>query len=309
MTQLEDHIPHTDIKNDHWIIEALPRSLRPYAQLARWDRPIGVWLLGLPAFWGLFMGGIHVDQWPLILYFALGTILMRGAGCTINDLLDHKIDQKVERTIQRPLPSGVITRKAAFLFLIMQLLAASLLLVQLPDMAILMGLFSLVLIGTYPLMKRITYWPQLFLGLTFNWGLFIGIYATGASLSLPVLLAYAGAVLWTLGYDTIYAHQDKKDDALLGMKSTALYFEEKSKDAVSIIYGFSLILMSLGLFLNHFSLFWTFLLLICGGIHFFWQMIAWHMDDPVSSLRIFKSNRDLGILILLIFIGENLCYA
>ena len=309
MTQLEDRTPHTDIQNDHPLIAALPVSLKPYAQLARLDRPIGIWLLGLPAFWGLFMGGITMDQWYLVLYFALGTILMRGAGCTINDLLDHKIDQKVERTALRPLPSGAISRKAAKLFLTMQLLAASLLLIQLPDMTIFLGFFSLLLIGAYPLMKRITYWPQLFLGVTFNWGFLMGICATGADLSIPALLIYVGAIFWTLGYDTIYAHQDKKDDALLGMKSTALLFKEKSKDAVSIIYGLSLILIGLGLFLNHFSLLWSFLFLITAGAHFFWQILTWHMDDPASSLRVFKSNRDLGILILLIFIGENLFYA
>jgi 4-hydroxybenzoate polyprenyltransferase len=214
----------TDIRSGGWIDRLAPVWLRPYLKLARLDRPIGTWLLLFPCWWGLALAS---KGWPdpeLLIAFALGSVVMRGAGCTYNDMVDREFDARVERTRRRPLPSGAISLRAAAVFLALQLLAGLAILFTFNTITIALGIASLALVFTYPFMKRVTWWPQAFLGLTFNWGVLMGWSAVTGDISLPALLLYTGAIAWTIGYDTIYAHQDKEDDALIGLRSTALLF-------------------------------------------------------------------------------------
>ena len=212
-----------------WVDRA-PAAMRPYLRLARYDRPVGFWLLGLPCWMGLVLartgsGLGWVDLYYAIL-FAIGAIAMRGAGCTYNDIVDQDLDAQVGRTADRPLPAGSVSLKQAWIFLLAQCGVGLIVLVQLPLLAIGVGLGSLVLVAAYPFMKRITWWPQAWLGLTFNWGIPVAYTAAAGTFDLAALALYAGAVFWTLGYDTIYAHQDAEDDALVGVKSTARLFGE-----------------------------------------------------------------------------------
>ena len=221
-----------DALPDHWADRALPRALRPYARLMRLERPIGWWLLLLPCWWGLALGQIASggglpSPW-FVLLFLIGAIIMRGAGCTLNDIADRDFDGRVERTKLRPIPSGQVSVAQAFVFLILLCLLGLAVLLQFNWFTVFTGAASLVIVAVYPFMKRITYWPQAVLGLAFNWGALVGWTAVHGSLSLAPLLLYAGGIAWTLAYDTIYAHQDKEDDALIGLKSTALKFGENT---------------------------------------------------------------------------------
>src|SRR5947209_18511741 len=212
----------SDIPKEDWVGRRVPARLQPYARLARLDRPIGTWLLLFPSWWGI---ALTSERWPdpfLLVLFAMGAVAMRGAGCTLNDIADRDYDGKVARPRLRPLPSGRVSVTQAVLFMLVQLAIGAAVLLSLNRTTILLGIAVLALIGTYPFMKRITYWPQLFLGLNFNWGALIGWTAVAGALAWPPLLLYLGGLFWTLGYDTIYAHQDKEDDIRIGVKSSAI---------------------------------------------------------------------------------------
>ena len=232
----------TDIHVGDWVDRWLPRRAEPYARLARLDRPIGTWLLLFPGWWGIALASNHGSgrRWPdpgLMLLFALGAIVMRGAGCTLNDIADRDYDGQVARTRLRPIPSGRVSVRQAAVFMAAQLAVGAAILASLNRASLLLGLAVLGLIGSYPYMKRITYWPQLFLGLNFNWGALIGWTAVTDSLAWPPVLLYLGGICWTLGYDTIYAHQDKEDDARIGVKSSALALGERTRPFLFLFYG------------------------------------------------------------------------
>lgn len=294
---------HTDIKTGGLIDLFLPPSWSPYAHLMRLDRPIGWWLLLLPAWWSIALasGGIvNMGQWEwfVAFLFLVGSIVMRGAGCVINDLWDRDIDKKVERTASRPIASGIVSPKKGLLFLLVLLLIGAAILLTLNQLSIILGLCVLPLIVLYPLMKRITFWPQAFLGITFNFGALMGWSAIAGEISFSAILLYVGGIFWTLGYDTIYAHQDKEDDVLAGVKSTALKFGSASKYWVFGFYILAFKFFALAILSVSGSL-WGVGLLILPLIHMAWQLEVWQMDNPENSLKIFKSNRIFGILILL----------
>jgi len=267
----------------------------------RLDRPIGTWLLLLPAWWAIAMsmGGINYitpTHFYLFALFGLGAIIMRGAGCVINDLWDKDIDKLVERTKARPLASGTVTPKQATLFLGFLLSLGLIILLQLPMIAIFLGLLSLIPVIIYPLAKRITWYPQAVLGITFNFGALIGAATIDGFLSFPALILYIAGFFWTMGYDTIYAHQDINDDNLVGVKSTALKFGVNSINYIFIFYALtSFLIFCAGVMSGATSLFYIFWAL--ASAHLLWQLNTWNMNDPTNCLKKFKSNRDFGLLI------------
>ncbi len=291
---------HTDIKRFDWI-ESLPEAVRPFLYLARLDRPIGIWLLLLPGLWTIVLaaGGLislNMHDWVLVAQFCLGAVIMRAAGCVINDLWDRKLDKKVMRTSQRPLATGEVTVPAALAFLLLLLLGGLDILSRMNITTILLGIMVMPLVAVYPLMKRVTWWPQAFLGITFNFGALMGWAAVSGILAFPALLIYAGAILWTLGYDTIYAHQDMEDDALVGIRSTALKLGARSKDWVRGFYIGALTLIAIGAAYAGSPV--TVALVLLAGIHLVVQLAKWDPQDSESSLEVFKSNRNFGLLIL-----------
>jgi 4-hydroxybenzoate polyprenyltransferase len=289
-------------------IEHLPERLRPYAVLARWDRPIGSWLLLLPGWWALALapGPLDLRRGALFLLFAIGAVVMRGAGCVINDLIDRDLDARVARTRNRPLASGRTSVRQALAFLALQLLVGLLVLLALNRFAVALALASLPLIAAYPLMKRITWWPQAFLGITFNWAALAGYAAATGTLAAPALLLYLAGFFWTLGYDTIYAHQDKADDALVGIRSSARRLGPATPRWLWGFYGATLALLA--------AAGWSaalgpgfYLLLVAIAGHFAWQVRTLDIDDPRSCLRRFRSNRELGLIVCLaILAGRTL---
>jgi 4-hydroxybenzoate polyprenyltransferase len=290
-----------DAKPSNWVDAYAPSALKPYLKLARADRPIGVWLLLFPCWWSLALAHLSLGQawinlWFAIL-FAIGATVMRGAGCTWNDIVDRDFDGRVERTALRPIPSGQVSVRNAFLFAIGLSLTGFLVLIQFNWATIAIGILSLALVAAYPFAKRFTYWPQLVLGLTFNWGALVGWAAVTGGIGWPALLLYIGAVLWTIGYDTIYAHQDREDDALLGLKSTALKLGAKTKPALLVFYGGALVLWT--------AAFWTagatgpgYLALLGVLAHFGWQISTLDVDETDNCLTRFKSNRFVGWIIV-----------
>jgi len=304
-TDTHDRQGHTDIRVDGWVDRWLPAGARPYARLARLDRPIGTWLLLFPGWWAIALAA-PAGSWPdlrLMALFAVGALVMRGAGCTVNDILDRKLDAQVERTRARPIPSGQVTVRQALVFLVAQLLTGFLVLIQLNPLSIAMGVASLALVFTYPLMKRITWWPQAFLGLTFNWGALMGWTAVRGTLDLPAVLLYAGCILWTLGYDTIYAHQDKEDDARIGVKSTALLFGRNSRAWVGAFYAGAMVLWLSAV--SRVGNEWAMAVpLTITAILLWMQVRGWEMDDQASSLSTFKASRFVGwTLLIAIMVG------
>ncbi len=308
----------TDIQTEKLVFRILPNAAHPYVKLARLDRPIGTWLLLLPCWWSIVLaqGGfarMGFNEWRLMALFAAGALLMRGAGCVVNDLWDRDLDGKVERTKTRPLPSGEVTPGHAVGFLGLLLGLSLCILLTLNTLSIELGLLSLVLVGAYPLMKRVTWWPQLFLGFTFNWGALMGWAAVNGNFNptdwtgtsgppqvffIAALWLYAGGILWTLGYDTIYAHQDKEDDALIGVRSTARLFGDNSPHFVGICLLMALICLATAKFIAAPSPL-TPVFIVPLVAHALWQLRGWHMNDPGSCLAAFKSNRDFGLLVLL----------
>jgi 4-hydroxybenzoate polyprenyltransferase len=288
-----------DIPTGTWIDRWAPLRARPYLRLARLDRPIGTWLLMWPCWWGAGLAAAGAGTAPgvyLLLLFALGAIVMRGAGCTYNDTVDREIDGKVARTATRPIAAGLVSLRQAWAFLVGLSLVGLAVLLQLGFPAIWLGLLSLGLVAAYPFMKRLTYWPQAWLGLTFNWGALVGWSAAAGQLEWPALLLYAGGIAWTLGYDTIYAHQDKEDDALIGVKSAALKLGRATRPALVGFYlaalaGWSAAGVAAGLA-------WPYglgLLAVAG--HFAWQVVTLDIDDHQDCLTKFKSNRFVGALL------------
>jgi 4-hydroxybenzoate polyprenyltransferase len=278
-------------------IDRLPDRLRPYAVLARWDRPIGTWLLLWPCWWAVALA----PGWPdlrLLALFAIGAVAMRGAGCVINDLADRDLDVRVERTRHRPLASGQLTTGQALAFLALQLLVGLLVLLSFNRFTILLGLASMPLVIVYPLMKRVTWWPQAFLGLTFNWGALVGWSAVTGDLAAPALTLYVAGFLWTLGYDTIYAHQDKVDDALIGVKSSARRLGAATPRWLWIFYGAALTLIAVAGRLADMGP-GFYLLLALAGAQLAWQVRTLDLDDPGSCLVRFRSNREFGWLVFL----------
>jgi 4-hydroxybenzoate polyprenyltransferase len=287
----------SDIHQSDWVERYLPVWCWPYARLARLDRPIGTWLLLFPGWWGIALAS---PGWPdpgLLMLFAVGAVAMRGAGCTLNDIADRDYDAQVARTRLRPLPSGAVSVRQAMIFLLLQLTIGAAVLFSLNRVAILFGFAVLVLIATYPFMKRITYWPQVFLGLNFNWGALIGWTAVTGSVAWPSLLLYAGGIFWTLGYDTIYAHQDKEDDIRIGVKSSAIALGALTRSWLFIFYCVALFLWAAaggGAKLG--AMFWAGLAAAAGQLG--WQAAKVVTEDPADCLRKFRSNRAVGWLLL-----------
>ena len=292
---------HTDINSKGWI-SRLPPKMRPYMLLMRLDRPIGTWLLLLPGWWSIVLAKGGIDklegrEWYLMLLFGIGAVVMRGAGCVINDLWDRRLDRRVNRTRLRPLASGAVSTFQALVYVAGLLLIGFLILIQMSQTAIFLGCLSLAFVIIYPSMKRITWWPQAFLGLTFNFGALIGWAAVTDSLSGPPLLLYIAGFFWTLGYDTIYAHQDIEDDMQVGIKSSALRLGGDSKKWIARFYAATWLLILAALLLAKVSGV-TMLILALAGAHLTWQLMRWNPASPQSSLRIFKSNRDFALIIL-----------
>ena len=306
---VSDDLRPADAPPVSWVDHYAPAVARPYLRLARADRPIGIWLLMLPGWWSIALAAPRVGHpypdFRLLVLFAIGAAVMRGAGCTFNDIVDRDIDAKVARTAGRPIPSGQVSLRNAWIFLIVQLLIGLIVLLQLNWFSILLGAASLLPIALYPFMKRITDWPQAWLGLTFNWGALLGWSAVTGSLNWPPVLIYAGAILWTLGYDTIYAHQDKEDDALIGVRSTALMFGERTKIWLVMFYQTAVTAWAIGALWAGAG-FGVLAGLILVSAHFGWQIARLKINDPVNCLVIFKSNRELGVLMFMAILLGNL---
>jgi 4-hydroxybenzoate polyprenyltransferase len=286
-----------DIPVGNWIDRRIPAPLRPYFRLMRLDRPIGTWLLLFPCWWSIALAS---KGWPdlwLMALFGVGSVVMRGAGCTVNDLADHEFDAKVARTAARPIPSGDVSVRQALAFLGLQLAVGLGILLQLNGASVVLGCLSLFLVVPYPFMKRITWWPQAWLGLTFNWGALMGWVAVTGHLNWAPAVLYAAGPLWTLGYDTVYAHQDKEDDVLIGIKSTALRLGEATPRWMTGFYAGAMVLIIFAGWLAGEG--WGFYLLLpfCAG-HLAWQVAGLKLNDSADCLAKFKSNRWFGWLIL-----------
>jgi 4-hydroxybenzoate polyprenyltransferase len=291
----------------NWVDTRAPQWSRPYLRLSRLDRPIGSWLLLLPCWWSAalaagFTGDIRSLPLVLALFF-IGAFAMRGAGCTWNDITDRDLDALVERTRSRPLPAGQVSVSRAATFLVIQALLGLAVLLQFNRFAVATGIASLVIVAVYPFMKRITWWPQIVLGLAFSWGALMGFAVQLGRLDATALLLYAGSIAWVIGYDTIYAHQDAEDDALIGVKSTALLFGARTHAALMAFYASAVVLIGTALVLAGAG--WA----AWGGlaafaVHLGWQIWRLKISDPALCLRIFKSNRDAGLLLLIGLLGD-----
>jgi 4-hydroxybenzoate polyprenyltransferase len=284
----------------NWVDTHAPQWSRPYLRLARCDRPIGSWLLLMPCWWSAALAaGVARDlsQLPMqIALFFVGAFVMRGAGCTWNDITDRDLDARVERTRSRPIPAGQVSVPQALAFLIAQALTGLVVLLQFNRFAIATGIASLIIVAIYPFMKRITWWPQIVLGLAFSWGALMGFAATFARIDATALVLYAGSISWVIGYDTIYAHQDAEDDALIGVKSTARLFGARTHAALVVFYGLAVILIGVALVLAGSSLA-AWIGLAAFAAHLVWQIRRLNIGDPALCLRVFKSNRDAGLLL------------
>jgi 4-hydroxybenzoate polyprenyltransferase len=283
----------------NWVDTLAPGFVRPYLRLARLDRPIGSWLLLLPCWWSLGIAGMRQGELPSLWHVALffiGAFAMRGAGCTWNDLVDRDLDARVERTCLRPIPSGQVSPPQAAMFMAVQALIGLAALLQFNFYTILCGFASLGVVAIYPFMKRITYWPQTVLGLAFSWGALMGWPAEFGRLDWPALVLYAGSISWVIAYDTIYAHQDREDDLMIGIKSTALLFEHRTKPMLAVFYTAAVILIGVpGLMADGGAVFVLGLALFAA--HLAWQVWRLDIDDPALCLALFKSNRDAGLLL------------
>src|SRR5215813_5279699 len=283
----------------NWVDSLAPSYTRPYLRLARLDRPIGSWLLLMPCWWSVGLAGMHNDRfpslWHIVLFF-IGAFAMRGAGCTWNDLVDRDLDGRVERTRSRPIPSGQVTIGQATMFMLAQAFVGLLVLMQFNRFTVLTGIASLLVVVIYPFMKRITYWPQIFLGLAFSWGALMGWPAAFGRLDWPALVLYAGSISWVIGYDTIYAHQDREDDLLIGIKSTALLFGEHTATMLAAFYAVAVVLIGAAGMMAGGGFVFA-IGLIAFAAHLAWQVTRLNIHDPAHCLMLFKSNRDAGLIL------------
>ena len=290
-----------DAVSGHWVDNGAPARWQPYLRLMRADRPIGWWLLLLPCWQSLALaigatGFRWIDLW-LPIAFLIGAVAMRGAGCTLNDIVDRKFDAQVERTRSRPIPSGDVSVRQAVIFMAALCLVSLLVLLTMNSGTILLAFLSLGIVAIYPFAKRVTNWPQFVLGLAFNWGALVGWAAHTGYVGIPAILLYIGGIAWTIGYDTIYAHQDKEDDVMIGVKSTALRFGADTPTWLSGFYGAAVLFAGLaGAFAGLGVGFWLGMIAYLG--HFVWQMLRLDIDDPDNCLRLFRSNRDAGLILL-----------
>jgi 4-hydroxybenzoate polyprenyltransferase len=286
-----------DAEPGNWVDTYAPAALAPYLRLARFDRSIGAWLLLFPCWWSqalaeLAQGRAYPNPRYLLLFLA-GAFIMRGAGCVWNDIIDRDFDAQVARTATRPIPAGEVSVEQAMIYAIGLSLVGFLILIQLNTFTIWLGASSLILIAIYPFAKRFTYWPQVVLGLTFKWGALVGWAAINGSLDPPALVLYAGSVLWTIGYDTIYAHQDKDDDATVGLKSTALRFGDETKNWIGAFYAAAAGLWALAGAMSHAHLIFYFAIALVA-LQLSWQVTTLDIADRTNCLRRFRSNRDVG---------------
>lgn len=295
----------SDIPAGNWIDRYLPPGVRPFFRLARLDRPIGTWLLLVPCWWG---AALATPGWPdpvLIGLFAVGAVVMRAAGCTVNDMADRDFDARVARTANRPLASGAISLWQAVVFLAGLLGLGFAVLIQLDTFAVWVGIASLPLVAAYPFMKRVTYWPQAWLGLTFNWGALVGWAAVRGDLAWPAVILYAAGFFWTLGYDTIYAHQDKEDDLLVGVKSSALRLGAATRPWLFGFFAVTLALLAAAGWAG--GLAWPFYAgLGLAALHLGRQAWSVDTDDAKDCLRHFKSNRDFALIVFAAIVAGHL---
>ncbi len=317
--------PHDSVADAvprNWVDTKAPVWARPYLRLSRADRPIGTWLLLIPCWWSLALAILAYpdrlgwqDLW-LALACALGAFLMRGAGCTWNDITDRDIDARVARTRSRPLPSGQVTVRQALLWLVLQALVAFLILLTFHPAAVMLGILALLPVAIYPFAKRFTWWPQAFLGIAFNWGALLGWAAHAGRLDWPAVVLYLGGIFWTLFYDTIYAHQDREDDALIGVKSTARLFGGKTRGWLAfflVLTGAALGLAALGAARMGGGGPPVAALALAGAaafaLHLLWQLRRLDINDAAICLTLFRSNRDAGLLAALFFATAALLHA
>ena len=284
----------------NWVDTLAPSWLRPYLRLSRLDRPIGSWLLLLPCWWSSALAAVAAhgrgpSPWHIALFF-IGAFAMRGAGCTWNDIVDRDLDGAVERTRSRPIPSGQVSVAQAALFLVLQALIGFAVLITFNAFTIGLGIASLAIVAVYPFMKRITHWPQIVLGLAFSWGALMGWAAAFGRLDAAAVLLYAGSISWVIGYDTIYAHQDREDDALIGIKSTALLFGARTKPMLMLFYGLAVFLIGAAGFAAGAGVFFK-LGLLAFAAHLTWQIARLDIADPDNCLAVFKSDRDAGLIL------------
>ncbi len=289
----EQIVPDSEARG---LVARLPATARGLALLARFDRPIGWWLLFWPGAWAIALGG-GVTRWDMILWFLLGSIAMRGAGCVYNDIVDRDLDRQVARTALRPLASGAISLKAAWIWLVTLSLIGLIVLLQLRLYAQVVALASLGLVAAYPFMKRITWWPQAWLGLVFSWAALVGWSEIAGALTLPGLTLYAGCIAWVIGYDTIYALQDREDDALIGVRSSALRMGKRVRFGVALFYAAAVALWAAAIWQIRPQLL-ALIALLPMAVHLFWQ-IATLKEDGIDSLAKFRSNRFAGLLMFL----------
>jgi 4-hydroxybenzoate polyprenyltransferase len=284
----------------NWVDTVAPAWSRPYLRLSRLDRPIGSWLLLIPCWWSAALAAVaaHASAPSLLrlVLFFIGAFAMRGAGCTWNDIVDRDLDKSVERTASRPIPSGQVSVRRAAAFLVLQALVGLAVLLSFNGFTIALGIASLVIVAVYPFMKRITYWPQIVLGLAFSWGALMGWAAAFGRLDLPALLLYAGSISWVIGYDTIYAHQDREDDALIGIKSTALLFGTRTKPMLALFYGVAVVLLGAAGYTAGAGFVFA-LGLLAFAAHLGWQIARLDIADPDNCLAVFKSDRDAGLIL------------
>jgi len=284
----------------NWVDTLAPVWSRPYLRLARLDRPIGSWLLLIPCWWSSGLAAVAARApAPSLAHLALffvGAFAMRGAGCTWNDIVDRDLDAAVERTRSRPIPSGQVSVAKAALFLLLLALIGLSVLLTFNGFTVALGILSLVVVAVYPFMKRFTYWPQVVLGLAFSWGALMGWAAAFGSLAAPALLLYAGSIAWVIGYDTIYAHQDREDDALIGIKSTALLFGERTKPMLALFYGIAVILLGAAGFSAGAGGVFA-LGLLAFAVHLSWQIARLDIGSADNCLAVFKSDRDAGLIL------------
>ena len=306
-----------DAVSGNWVDARAPEAAKPYFKLSRFDRPIGSWLLLWPCLWSLAFaaGETSLFRWPglhhaplpdpvLMALFFVGAFVMRGAGCTLNDIADRNFDGKVERTALRPIPSGQVSVRQAVLWMCGQALVGLCVLLTFNPFAIYVGIASLAIVAIYPFMKRFTYWPQFVLGLAFNWGALLGWAAVTGELSAAAFALYAAGIAWTLGYDTIYAHQDKEDDIMIGVKSTALRFGSTTKRWLWVFYAITLTGMAACGWIVSLSGFFYVGLLVAAA-HLIWQIVDVDIDNSADCLAKFKSNHPFGLIVLIaIIVGQ-----